>query len=135
MTDASNGDADGMTGQTDDGLSPEQATALERLLAGATVTEAARATGRNRSTVYRWLKNDFAFQAAWNARRAEVRDSSEAGLLKLLPKAMRVLESTLDGNDVQTALAILKGCGLLRGRPIQIGSGDENFLRMRDWRN
>jgi transposase-like protein len=45
-------------------LSPCQLAALEALLAGKTVTDAAAAAGVDRSTLHAWLKTDFPFQAA-----------------------------------------------------------------------
>ena len=52
---------------TPDGrLKPRQQAVLERLLAGETVTAAARAAKVDRSTVHRWLKEDYTFGAAYN---------------------------------------------------------------------
>ncbi len=110
-------------------LSPEQQSALERLLIGDTVTASAKVAGVHRATLHRWLQNDFVFQAAWNRGRAEVRDSSEAALLRLAPKALAAIEKALDGGDVQTAIALLKGCGLLSGKSPKIGPVDEGILR------
>jgi hypothetical protein len=56
-------------------LTPEQDAAVAALLAGRTVTDAAAATGVDRTTVHRWLKKDFAFQAALNLGRRESRDA------------------------------------------------------------
>ena len=129
MTGSTDCEANGMNGQTDEGLPPEQATVLERLLAGSPVTDAARAAGVHRSTVHRWLQGDYHFQAAWNRGRSEVRDSSEAALLKLAPKALAAIERALDAGDVQASLSLLKGLGLLSGKPIQIGSTDLGALQ------
>ena len=38
-------------------LEPKQVRALERLLAGSTVAQAAEAAGVDRSTVHRWLRD------------------------------------------------------------------------------
>ena len=68
-------------------LSPTRATALEALLAGCTVTEAAHATGVDRTTVHRW-KSDPVFLAVYNGRRSEMREASEAELQQLQTKAL-----------------------------------------------
>ena len=57
---------------------------LEALTAGATVTAAAAAARVDRVTVHRWLRDDFAFQAAFNRARRDLRSAAEARLLGLL---------------------------------------------------
>ena len=57
--------------QTAEGLAPIQAAIVEAMLAGNTITDAAAEAGVNRHTVHRWLKGDFAFQAALNRGRRE----------------------------------------------------------------
>jgi len=47
-----------------DGLSPQQRLAVEALIAGSTLTEAADAAGVTRQTVRRWRSEIPAFQAA-----------------------------------------------------------------------
>src|SRR5207244_3791667 len=48
-------------------LSPAQRTAIEKLTSGHTLVDSALAAGVNRTTLYRWLKNDATFLAAYNA--------------------------------------------------------------------
>jgi hypothetical protein len=48
---------------------PGQTRVLPALLAGATVTEAAKAAAVSRTSVNRWLREDFAFRAACNRLR------------------------------------------------------------------
>lgn len=111
-------------------LQVEQQTALERLLAGDSVTAAALAAGVNRATVYRWLQKDSEFQAAWNRGRSEVWDATATRLLKLAPKALAAIERALDAGDVQTGITVLKALGLLK--PPKIGSGNAEELREQD---
>src|SRR5262245_44514608 len=53
-------------------LTPPQETALAALLLGKTVTAAAQTAGVDRTTIYRWLKEDFDFLAALNRGRQEL---------------------------------------------------------------
>lgn len=101
--------------ETDGGpgeLSPAQEIALEQLVAGETVTAAAQAAGVDRTTVHRW-KREPTFEAAYNRLRAELRDATEARLLRLAEKAARTLEAALDAGDARIGLGVLKGMGLL----------------------
>ena len=50
------------------GLSPTQLIALECLLAGQSMIDSAAAAGVDRSTLHRWLRNDFNFQAGPQSR-------------------------------------------------------------------
>src|SRR5437899_2928013 len=54
------------------GLSPAQQRAIARLTSGSTVAGAAEAAGVGRTTLYRWLKEDAAFIAAYNAWQRDV---------------------------------------------------------------
>lgn len=102
-----------------DGLSPAQEKALMALLAGQTVTAAAKAANVDRTTVYRWLRHPDhrAFRTALEDGRRELRQAMSARLLALLPKAADCLEAALTAGDSKSALALLKGLGFLPGPP------------------
>ena len=104
------------------GLSQAQFAALEALLAGKTLTEAARAASMGRATIYRWLKDDFAFQAELNRGRREIRRAALGNLERLAAKATGCLEKSIDEGDVKSALEVLKRMNILA--PAQIGSDD-----------
>lgn len=104
-------------------LSPSQETALESLLAGRTLCEAANEAGVNRSTLHRWRKEPV-FMAALNRRRAESREAAEATLERLRTKALEVTEQALDAGDRTVALAVLRGLGMLDGKKPSVGSDD-----------
>ena len=104
------------------GLSQAQFTAVEALLAGKTVTEAAAAASMGRATVYRWLKDDFAFQAELNRGRREIRRAAFGNLERLAAKATGCLEKAIDEGDVKSALEVLNRMRILA--PAQIGSDD-----------
>ncbi len=117
-------------------VSASQALAIETLLAGESVTQAAAVAGVDRATVHRWLKDDCAFQAEWNRERLALRERMTARLTRLAEKAVDCIEMAV-GNDPKTALAVLKGIGLLSGQSPPIGSADltdlEKEARERDF--
>lgn len=104
-------------------LSDKQLLALDAILTGVTVTEAAAAVGVHRGTMHRWLA-DPSFVASLNRRRAENRAAAEARLTSLLSNAISAVEAALDRGDAKTALALLRGLGLLTGHPSPIGPTD-----------
>jgi hypothetical protein len=112
--------------QQNDTLSPAQVTALAELLAGRTITDAATVAGVDRVTVHRWLREDYAFQAAWNRDRRELRRAAYNRLERLAAKSAECLEKAIDGGDVKAALEIVKGMGILAPSPI--GSEDASEL-------
>ena len=80
----------------------------------------------DRVTVHRWLREDFAFQAAWNRDRRELRRAAYNRLERPAAKAANGLEKAIDGGDVKAALEIVKGMGILA--PSLIGSEDASEL-------
>ncbi len=122
------------------GLTPRQQRVLEHLLAGETVTSAAKAGKVDRTTAHRWLREDYAFQAAYNRGRRELQEALQTRLLSLAEKAARTVEGAVEGGDSRAALAVLKGLGLLNGEPPEIGSDDPEDLeeeeqKQRFWEN
>ena len=108
-------------------LTPAQHLALEALLAGRTVTDAAAAAQVDRTTLHRWLKDDMAFQAAFNRGKRELRDAAHVRLMQVAAKAVDCVEQAVESRDAKTALAVLRGLGLLDGNP-EIGSDDPATL-------
>jgi len=100
-----------------DDLSPTQQKVLAALLAGKTVTAAAKAGKVDRTTVYRWLRDPYrpSFRLALERGRQELRQAMAARLLALTSKAADCLEGALAQGDGKAALALLKGLGFLDG--------------------
>lgn len=97
-------------------VNARQYKVIEALVAGETAESAAKAGRVHRSTVYRWLRDDFEFQAALNQLRRVVRQSVDARLVLLTEKAVDVLSEALDKGDVKAAVAVLKGTNALSNR-------------------
>jgi hypothetical protein len=107
-------------------ISSAQAAVVEAMLGGKTITDAATAVGVDRSTVHRWLKDDFAFQAELNRGRRETRQAAFRNLERLAAKAAECLAKALDQGDVKAALEILKRADFLK--LTSIGSEDAAAL-------
>lgn len=106
------------------GLNPRQLVVLEQLLAGASVTKAAEAAGVDRTTVHRWLREDWAFQAAHHRAQRDLRRAVEARLPHLVEAAVETVQAAVRDGDVRAALAVLKGLGALPGSAPRIGTED-----------
>jgi hypothetical protein len=97
--------------QTGRHLTEAQRTALEALLDGATVTEAALVAGVTRQTVSEWKNHEPAFV---EVLRQETRDrlaTAHSGILGLVPQAVATLRDDLDagGERVSSAAHAILG--------------------------
>ena len=94
-------------------LTPQQETAVDLLASGKTVTDTAAAIEVTRQTVSEWLHHHPGFQATLNSRRQELWAGMTDALRGLLPKALEVLKSELEGETpLPAAVHVLKACGL-----------------------
>ncbi len=95
--------------QTDE-LTGSQMKAITELIAGSTVAAAAEASGVDRRSIYRWLRDDHEFIAALNLGRSEVWQANIDLRAELERAALHRLREILDGDD--NALAY-RACALL----------------------
>lgn len=93
-------------------LTPDQAKALDLVLAGQTITAAAAAVGVARETVSRWRNSDPAFQGAYNAALQSAHDAMSKKLLDARARAIDTLADLLDADD--KGLALKAAAALLR---------------------
>jgi hypothetical protein len=112
------------TDQSGSELAPNQLRALSALATGSTVTAAAEHAGVDRTTLHRWIREDSGFQAAWNRLRGEIRRELTARLDLLGDAALGAVQTAILGGDTHVALTVLKGLGLLSGKPSSIGPED-----------
>ena len=96
-----------------DGLSADQRMVMESLGSGVSVVETAKTSGVSRAAIYKWIKDDPAFAAAYNQWQESLKESCRARMKMLLDKAANALEKALDGGDVKAALAVLGKTGML----------------------
>jgi hypothetical protein len=111
-------------------LSPQQIAALDSLLAGSSVTDAAAAAGVVRSTVHDWLRNSFAFQAALNRGRRDLRQAVLHRLDRIANNATECIDKAIQGGDVKAAMEIVKRLDFFTSR--HIGSDDAAELELDD---
>jgi hypothetical protein len=81
-------------------LNPRQLTALALLTSGKTISAAASMLGVHRSTLHDWTKIP-AFAAELQSRRAELRDTIDARLYRLLLHATHACIASLKVKDLQ----------------------------------
>jgi hypothetical protein len=93
-------------------LTPDQAAALDLLLAGQTITAAAAAVGVARETVSRWRNSDPAFMGALNSALQSAHDAMTKKLLDARARAIDTLADLLDSDD--QAIALKSAAALLR---------------------
>jgi hypothetical protein len=108
------------------GVTVEQEKAIVLMGSGKSVTEAAAEAGVGRRTLYRWLKEDPKFIAAWNAWRREIGQSARARLLGVAAEAVEAVREAVRKGDGRLALALLKGMGMVSTEAV--GSEDAEVL-------
>src|SRR5947209_6027615 len=80
-------------------LSPAQRTAIERLTSGYTMVDSALAAGVGRATLYRWLKSDPEFLAAYNAWQQDAVATARGRLLALTDSAVSAVGKAMGKGD------------------------------------
>jgi hypothetical protein len=93
-------------------LSSSQIRELVALLAGETFVRAAKISGVDRSTVHRWLREDWEFQAARNRAHWAIQEATKTSLLALAQSAPDAVQAAISDGDNQTAINVLKRIGL-----------------------
>ena len=99
-----------------DRLTAQQHAVLSLLAFGQSVIAAAESAGIHRGTIHRWLSSDPNFRAAYNAWKKETVELAAGRLAKLSDNAVSVVCEALQSREARTAVAVLKGLGLLCGR-------------------
>jgi SAM-dependent methyltransferase len=105
-------------------LTEEQATAVDLLASGKTLSEIAVALDVPRQTISEWCRSHAGVQAELKIRRQELWTGTTDRLRALLPEALEVLAEELKGeNRLHAAVHVLKFCRLY-GAELPIGSMD-----------
>ena len=111
-------------------LTEAQTIALEALLRGATVTDAAKAAGVSRQTVSTWRNQDPLFIAALNAAARDQLRETHTGLRALAPAALAILAQELEAGGETASRAARDVLRFLeRIGPDTIGSASPVVVR------
>jgi transposase-like protein len=94
-------------------LPERQKAVLELICAGTSVAEAARKVEVTRQTIYRWIKCDPMFQAAYNQWHEEMEESSRSQLAMMTEAATAAVRQALERGDAKMGMQLLKGLGLI----------------------
>ncbi|MGA2232562.1 MAG: hypothetical protein ABSH22_16825, partial [Tepidisphaeraceae bacterium] len=106
-------------------LPAPQRAALELILSGKSISEAARSSGVGRTTIYNWLRTDPVFQAAFNQWQDEMEKSCRARLLTFTDKAADAVYQAVENGDAKLAMQLLKGMGILSPAAPRLTDPDE----------
>jgi hypothetical protein len=97
-------------------LPPEQLRALLALMEHGDKAKAARSAGVSRTTLYRWLNEDAAFQAALDAATTAALREFSTTLVRLTQKAAKALEDALDDSEITRADLRLRAASIVVGK-------------------
>jgi hypothetical protein len=95
-------------------LSAAKQAALQALAGGAKKVEAARTSGVCPRTIYRWIKHDIHFKAAFEGWRSQLLELGRARALGMSGLALDTLDSAMEKGDARTAFNVAKSLGLFR---------------------
>jgi len=98
-----------------DDLSQKQQSALAQLQRGASFQAASQAAGVTRMTLYRWVKSDPVFRAAYNTWEQERIESARARLVRASGKAVDRLLRSVE-IDPKLAFKVLDKLGVFNPR-------------------
>ena len=99
---------------TPDPLSPVQTKVLELLLAGHSISEAARQSGVHRTTIHHWCRSQSRFRPAWEQSRAALASNLFDGLHDLAGTALTALRQTLENPDTPPSVRVRSALGILQ---------------------
>ena len=106
-------------------LPPPQAIVLERLLAGASKKEAAKAAGVTPETVSRWCNQNARFMAAFSQARQALYDAHLVDLMDLRRKAFDALAEMVHLRSPHRVKAIEVALRLTAIRPAPLTDADD----------
>src|SRR5215510_15130517 len=88
------------------GPSPLQHQAILALAGGASITSAAEAAGVDRSTIYRWLRDDAAFVVELNRAKRDHLDRVRGELRSLASDAVKALRDLVTSEATPPAVRL-----------------------------
>ena len=100
-------------------LSSKKRRVIAQILAGESITNAAKAVKIDRTSIYKWFHNDPEFRDELSRQSDLLQSQIQNRLISLANKATDAIESALEEGDAKIALSVLKGlCLLTSDRPV-----------------
>jgi len=94
-------------------LDAAQQQALDWLMGGGTISEAAEVAGVARQTVSRWVNHDPAFSWLYRQWQEQIRNTAEARMLNLADAAVEnVIAAIREKNDLRASQFLLRLLGI-----------------------
>jgi transposase-like protein len=106
---------------TESTLSAKQVQVIEALASGASVADAARRAGVDRSTIYLWMRDDDNFAGELSLARRQCADNMRARLRELGEDAVKTIRELMTGTDVSAAVRLKAALSVLQS----MGAMDE----------
>ena len=97
-------------------ISPKQLRAIELLLAGMSDSEVAEKLNVNRSTIFRWKKDDPLFIATYNQFVDSINQASLKKEIEIRNLALEAMKELLKSKDDAVRLRAAKECLQLKNR-------------------
>jgi len=95
-------------------LTPDQERAVTALLTEATVAKAAVAAGVSERSIYRWLREDEAFQRAYREARRDAFGAAAGVAQRLAPNALVVLARIMNDLNASHSARVAAAMGVLK---------------------
>lgn len=108
-------------------LSAEKQQAIELLASGKSISATAKKIGAHRATVFRWLRDDAEFIAAYNTQVAELHACVEMRIASLADRAFENFSAAVHAGDLKASTDVLKSIGTFA--PRSIGPQDVETIR------
>jgi hypothetical protein len=101
-----------------EGLSVNQALAMNCIMAGGTMIAAAHAAGVDRRTLYEWLQPGTPLHEAVTIWKQDLATTARTRLLMMTDLATKNILAALQRGDVRTAMTLVQKIGVLSAPPI-----------------
>jgi hypothetical protein len=95
-------------------LPPQKQAVLTALAAGTSAAKATKAAGVARTSLYRWLKTDPDFLAAYNVWQESTCAAARARLLAMVDPALNAVTKSIHDGNPELAYRLLRDLGLTR---------------------
>ncbi len=108
-------------------ITAKQEQAIGLMLAGTSLPDTAAQLGVGRGTLYRWLREDPDFIAAWNGWRRDLARAARSRLLTIGDTAVTTVQEAIEKGNAKLAFDLIKQLGLFVPEPP--GSDDAEVVR------